>query len=220
MRKKKKDNEFWEGVVVTPPFLNPGNLAIRVRRPVNQMTPSYEALHDKQINAINSNQVTSTVSNMPFTAIYLKAADGIKVAKRRVAAVNRISPLLTKQPLKATKARGRVDEAESSSSNDEYDTDTADIDDRDIAEIQKRLSASRISSFHMSPRPIGLGKTASKSTVDKNNWQRDVIRGMTLSDALDRNIPVVNFFKDVNPDWLTAVLGVLTLVSVVGFQAL
>jgi hypothetical protein len=61
----------------------------------------------------------------------------------------------------------------------------------------------------MSPRPIGHGKTASKSIVDENNWQRDVIRGMTLSDALDRNIPVVNFFKDVNPDWLTAVLGVL-----------
>lgn len=210
MRRKRKDNEYWEGVIVTPPFQNPGNLAIRVRRPINRMTPSYEALHDKQINAINSNQVTSDVGELPLTAIYLKAVDGIKVAKRRVAAVNRISPLLIKQPSKATKARGRVDETESSSSDDEYDTDSADIDDQDIAEIQKTLSASRISSVHMSQKPIGHGETASISIVDKNNWQRDVIRGVTLSDVLDGNIPIVNFFEDVNPGWLTAVLGVLT----------
>jgi hypothetical protein len=215
-KKKKRDNEFWEGVIVETPFRNPGNLAIRVRRPINRTTPSYEALHDKKINSINSDQLPKEVTliNVPLTTIYLKAVEGIKVAKRRVAAVQRISPLVVKVKHSKSKkkiAPGQEDEGESSS-KDEYDTDDtdvdtddADIDDEDMADIKWAISGLEVSS-----RPITHHKSPSENFIDKNSWQRDVIRGMTLSDALDKSIPVINYFIGVNKFWCEAVLGVLT----------
>lgn len=213
-RKKRLDNEFWEGIIVQPPFPNPGNLVIRVRRPINRDTPAYETLHDLRISAINSDQLPtgmgSSMEGIPLVNVYLKAGDGIKVAKRRVAAVNRISPSIKKAEKQKEKEWRREEEAESASSEDDVDTDAADIDDRDMLEIQKTMSTFPISSAPQSLEAFEHGRSKSDKAINMNIWQRDVVRGMSLSYLRDGNIPVVNYFHDNDPKWNLAVHEVLT----------
>lgn len=219
-KKKLKDNKFWEGYVAKPPFPQTHDLVIRVRRPINPSTPSYEALHDKEIMAVDQNELSDSPGNVQFTPIYLKLIEGVKVAKRRVAAVNRIAPISTRISLSKRKRRYRrasdiseddeVVEFDSEDSDDEfsnvdYDSDGDLRDDPDELAVQSVVATAG----HSTPSHRRAGSSVSLGP-DMNAWQRDVIQGISLKQMLSVNMPIVKFLDGVQPAWINAVLSVLT----------
>ncbi|RFU25485.1 hypothetical protein B7463_g10861, partial [Scytalidium lignicola] len=210
-KKKLKDNKYWEGYVVRAPFDHPGNLVIKVRRPLNPATPSYIALHKKRIVTMKQSELTTDTSKLLFTPVYLKLVEGQKVAKRKVAAVNRISPPNIKLHKSKSKKFWRHHDSESSEgsfdqefsdedysvdecSDADYDTDADVENDPDIIAIRSTVAT------------LGSG---SASDPDRNKWQRIVMQGGQIS-CQTPSLPIVSFIKGVNEDWQMAVRANLT----------